>query len=32
MEYDGYPYLAGIKNAWYEGYTTWDEGYPYTLV
>ena len=21
MEYDGYPYLVGIKNTWYEGYT-----------
>ena len=32
MEYDGYPYLVGIKNNWYEGYTIWDEGYPYKLV
>ena len=32
MEYDGYPYLVGIKNARYEGYTIWDEGNPYTLV
>ena len=31
-EYDGYPYLVGIKKTWYEGYTIWDEGYPYKLV